>query len=371
MEGIDSFDGPRFVQLHLLTSYPPSNLNRDDLGRPKTAVMGDVNRLRVSSQSLKRAWRTSDLFKDAMDGHLGVRTKSLGRKVYRDLRDEGVAREDAIDWAREIASEFASLDVTRKSDVNDVKDGEEDPAEAGILDTGQLFHLSPGELERVEDLAERIAERGEGPEEDELDILRERTNAVDVSMFGRMLADNPTYNVEAAVQVSHALTVHGVTVEDDFFTAVDDLNTDEDTGSGHMGELEFGSGVYYLYVCVNRHQLAANLGPEHQDLVDPAIQSLTEAAAKVAPEGKQATFGSRAYASYLMAEKGDQQPRSLSVAFLEPVQGQNAMAEAIEELEDQAQAFDRTYGDTAEDRARMDAHRGKGSLDQVLEFLGE
>jgi len=188
-------------------------------------------------------------------------------------------------------------------------------------------------------------------------------------MFGRMLADNAEYNVEAAVQVSHALTVHGVTVEDDFFTAVDDLNTDEDTGSGHMGELEFGSGVYYLYLCINRHQLAANLGPEHQDLVDPSMQALTEAAAKVAPEGKQATFGSRAYASYLLAEKGDQQPRSLSVAFLQPVEGRDVMAQAIDALEEQVQTFDRTYGDTADARARMDAHRGKGGLEQTLEFL--
>jgi CRISPR system Cascade subunit CasC len=150
---------------------------------------------------------------------------------------------------------------------------------------------------------------------------------------------------------------------------VRDLNTGEETGSGHMGELEFGAGVYYLYLCINRHQLAANLAPEHRDLVDPSIRSLTEAAAKVAPEGKQATFGSRAYASYLLAEKGNQQPRSLSVAFLEPVEGRDVMEEAIEGLEEQAQAFDRTYGDSADDRARMDAHREKGSLDQVLDFL--
>jgi CRISPR system Cascade subunit CasC len=368
MTDIEDFDGPRFVQLHLLTSYPPSNLNRDDLGRPKTAVMGDVNRLRVSSQSLKRAWRTSDLFKDALSGHIGKRTRALGRKVYRDLRQRDISREDAIDWSREIAGHFASLDAS-DSDADDVKESEEDPTEAGILDTGQLFHLSPEEFSRVEDLTQRIAERGEGPEDDELDVLRERTNAIDISMFGRMLADNAEYNVEAAVQVSHALTVHGVTVEDDFFTAVDDLNTDEDTGSGHMGELEFGSGVYYLYLCINRHQLAANLGPEHQDLVDPSMQALTEAAAKVAPEGKQATFGSRAYASYLLAEKGDQQPRSLSVAFLQPVEGRDVMAQAIDALEEQVQTFDRTYGDTADARARMDAHRGKGGLEQTLEFL--
>ena len=85
----------QFIQLHILTSYPPANLNRDDLGRPKTAVMGGTQRLRISSQSLKRAWRTSDLFEQALKGHLGTRTKEMGVRVLNALKEKGVAEEQA------------------------------------------------------------------------------------------------------------------------------------------------------------------------------------------------------------------------------------------------------------------------------------
>src|SRR5690606_8337809 len=99
----------RFVQLHLLTSYPPANLNRDDLGRPKTARMGGVERLRISSQSLKRTWRTSDLFQEALAGHLGTRTKMLGISVYEQLLAGGVDAKNALAWAKAIAEQFGKL----------------------------------------------------------------------------------------------------------------------------------------------------------------------------------------------------------------------------------------------------------------------
>ena len=96
----------RFIQLHILTSYPPANLNRDDLGRPKTAKMGGVDRLRVSSQSLKRHWRTSDLFQSALQGHLGQRTKLLGKRVFDQMVEQGVPEKKAVAWAKEIAAVF-------------------------------------------------------------------------------------------------------------------------------------------------------------------------------------------------------------------------------------------------------------------------
>jgi CRISPR system Cascade subunit CasC len=90
----------RFVQLHLLTSYPPANLNRDDLGRPKTAMMGGQPRLRVSSQSLKRAWRTSDIFENALKGHIGTRTKEMGAQMFTVLKEKGIGKKDAMDWTK-------------------------------------------------------------------------------------------------------------------------------------------------------------------------------------------------------------------------------------------------------------------------------
>ena len=93
----------RFIQLHMLTAYPPANLNRDDMGRPKTAKMGGYDRLRVSSQSLKRTWRTSHFFEQALKGHIGTRTKEMGLKVYDQLIDKGIKYKDALEWSKSIA----------------------------------------------------------------------------------------------------------------------------------------------------------------------------------------------------------------------------------------------------------------------------
>jgi CRISPR system Cascade subunit CasC len=126
----------KFVQLHLLTSYPPANLNRDDLGRPKTAMMGGANRLRISSQSLKRAWRTSDAFKQALAEHVGVRTKEMGVRVYRSLIEKGVKDKQAQDWAKSIAGIFGKLKSAKK--------GEDEDSLIG-LEIEQLAHFSPEE----------------------------------------------------------------------------------------------------------------------------------------------------------------------------------------------------------------------------------
>ena len=115
----------KFIQLHILTSYPPANLNRDDLGRPKTAKMGGVDRLRVSSQSLKRAWRTSSLFQSSLNDHLGTRTKKLGEQAYEQLDAGGVDKAKAKKWASSIAGAFGKVK----------KDNE--------LEIEQLAHVSP------------------------------------------------------------------------------------------------------------------------------------------------------------------------------------------------------------------------------------
>jgi len=204
----------RFIQLHVLTAYPPSNLNRDDTGRPKTALVGDALRLRISSQSLKRAWRTSEAFESAMAGHLGTRTKLIGGKVFKSFIDAGIAEKTAREWSRLIAGQFGKLKDEKKL-AND-KD----------LEIEQLAHISPEEVAAVDALASRCAERKEAPTADELKLLAKPRTAVDIAMFGRMLAnpDATKFEVEAAVQVAHAITVHRSAVEDDYFSAVHDLN---------------------------------------------------------------------------------------------------------------------------------------------------
>ena len=342
----------RFVQLHLLTSYPPSNLNRDDLGRPKTAVVGGANRLRISSQSLKRAWRTSELFDAAMGDHKGTRTKRIGQEVFSRLRDKGVAEKDANTWAIEIAGCFGKV---KKDD----------------LDIEQLAHIAPVERSAVNALADRLAEEMRPPNPEELELLHHDTKAVDIALFGRMLASKPTYNIEAAAQVAHAITVHAATVDDDYFTAVDDLNThDEDTGAAHIGETGFSAGVFYLYVCINRGLLLENLQGD-SDLANKTLASLLEAAAKVSPTGKQNSFASRAYASYILAELGMQQPRSLAAAFLKPVQGQDQVREAIKSLELQKEHFDKVYGPCSDHSLSLNAVTGEGNLEEMIRFITE
>ena len=351
----------RFIQIHLLTAYPPANLNRDDMGRPKTAKMGGSDRLRVSSQSLKRTWRTSDLFQSALSGHVGIRTRMLGKEVFKSLLAAGITEKKAKEWAQSIAGQFGKLK----------KESKDKPL--AELEIEQLVHVSPAEQGAIDALVQRLITEQRAPESEELNLLRREEMAADIALFGRMLAAKPAFNIEAACQVAHAISVHPVTIEDDYFTAVDDLNAgDEDAGAGHIGETGFAAGLFYSYICINKALLVDNLSGD-EDLAAKAIAALVEAATKVAPEGKQNSFGSRAYASYVLAEKGDQQPRSLSVAFLKPV-GRNCedyQATAIELLNQQQRNFDQVYGNCADTRYAINAVTGDGSLQELLTFVSE
>ncbi len=348
-----------FIQLHLLTSYPPSNLNRDDLGRPKTAIMGGKTRLRVSSQSLKRAWRTSDIFAEAMKGHVGIRTKAMGVEVYNAFKAKGVADGKAKERAKQIAAVFGKCKKANAAN----------PLEE--LEIEQLAHFSPEEKTAIFALVDKLASGSAAPSDSDLTLLQKKHTAVDIAMFGRMLASSPVFNTEAAVQVAHAITVHAVAVEDDYFTAVDDLNSgEEDLGAAHIGETEFAAGLFYLYLCINRDLLIENLGGD-RDLANKALASLVEAAAKVAPNGKQNSFASRAYASYILAEKGEQQPRSLSVAYLKPVRGEDVLGTAITEIETKRANMEKTYGKCADTTKTMNAETGEGSLSDIISFVKE
>ncbi|MGB9499442.1 MAG: type I-E CRISPR-associated protein Cas7/Cse4/CasC [Dissulfuribacterales bacterium] len=349
----------RFIQMHILTSYPPSNLNRDDLGRPKTAKMGGVDRLRISSQSLKRAWRTSDIFQESLSGNIGKRTKRLGKAVYDYLVEKGADAKKAKEWAKLISEQFGKPKKESKS------------KELEDLEIEQIAHIGNEEWKDIFNLADLLVAENRKPETGELDLLRKKQATVDIALFGRMLASKPDYSVEAAAQVAHALTVHPVTVEDDYFTAVDDLNRgEEDAGAGHVGEAGFAAGLFYLYTCINRELLKENLNGD-KDLTNKTIEAFVDAALKVAPSGKQNSFASRSYASYVLAEKGNQQPRSLSVAFLKPVIEQDMLKGAIDRLEDARNKMDQAYGDCADDHKIMNVDARQGNLKDIQSFVKE
>ena len=231
-----------FFQLHLLIPYGPSNPNRDDTGQPKSARVGGAPRLRISSQSLKRAWRTSDVFRDRLEGSLGERTRRIGEVAYQHLlnKESPMPEAEALPVARLVARIFG--DVHKKDDKHPTY-------------TKQLVFVSPQERSRAIALADSFASGERDISQYDLDratkagankvnaaidslrgeVLQHIDRTADIAMFGRMLADSPQFNREAAVQVSHAITTHRAEAEDDFYSAVDDLKPEkdpEDSGAG-------------------------------------------------------------------------------------------------------------------------------------------
>ena len=350
-----------FIQLHLLTAYAPSNLNRDDLGRPKTAKMGNTDRLRISSQSLKRAWRTSDCFYQSLSDHIGVRSRRFARDwVYKPMVDNGISEKIAKESAIKIAGQFGKLKNEKSP---------KDPLDN--LEIEQLVHISSNEQQVIKQLVDLLISEKREPTDNEVKLLRKENSSIDIALFGRMLADSPAFNIEAACQVSHALGVSAVTIENDFFTAVDDLNDyDVDAGSAHLGSRGFASALFYTYVCISRDLLLENLNGD-EILVEKTLKALTESAAKVAPTGMQNSFASRAYTSYLLIEKGSQQPRSLAVAYFNPIRSQDLVNDAITRLEEQRDKFDRVYGQCADSRYVLNSETGEGTLSAALDFVAQ
>lgn len=339
----------RFVQLHLLTSYPPANLNRDDLGNPKTARLGGIERLRVSSQSLKRAWRTSELFQQELAGNIGTRTKRLGVEAFEALSKAGATDKQAREWANQIAKVYGAV----KKD--------------NPLEIEQLVHVAPEERATLDALLVTLAQEKRAPSEEELNALLHQQTAVDIAMFGRMLAAKTEFNGEAAVQVAHSIGVHASFIEDDYFTAVDDLNQNE-PGAAHIGESGFAAAVFYQYLCIDRDLLKKNLGGD-EALTQKALRALAKAAVTIGPNGKQNSYASRAYAHFALAEKGSQQPRSLSLAFVKPVSGGDYASEAVDALELVRGNMDKVYGNCADSRNQFNVLTGEGSLVELLDFV--
>ncbi len=348
----------QFLQLHFLTIYPPSNPNRDDQGRPKTAIFGGAPRLRLSSQSLKRAARMSDAIQLTLAGHLGQRTQRLGDEVRDYLSAQGADEKQATDIAKQVA------DVFGKIDENALKDGK--------IRTRQLAFVSPDERAFALELAKKALDGEPLPDNKNKAlkklVLRSADGAADIAMFGRMLADDPDFNREAAVQVSHAITTHKAAVEDDFYTAVDDLkNAAEDAGAGFVGDAGFGSGVYYLYACVDTGLLVENLAGD-RELARKSIAALIEALATSSPSGKKNSFAHQTRASFIRAECGPEQPRSLAGAFFKPVQGEDLMLASIEALCRTAMQMDAAYGGPATPPLEMHVAAGEGTLDDIKSF---
>lgn len=345
-----------FIQFHLLTSYGPSNPNRDDQGRPKQAMVGGSPRLRMSSQSVKRALRESSFFALDLAGQMGVRTKRLHEKLVTHLIEAGIADKAARAAADEVAAVFGKLDAPKKGE------------EARVATT--LAFISPQEWALAEELAKKIVAGDPLPKDKDLKklVLRRADGAIDIAMFGRMLADDADFNRDAAVQVAHAITTHSAQAEEDWFSAVDDLNKAEETGAGHLGEIAFGSGVFYQYVCVNLDLLVENLGGD-RELAARGLEALARGLAQSTPRGKQNTFAHHPRAHYILAESGAQAPRDLSGAFFSPIKTQPWLEASVAALCKTRDDLDRAYGQVWDENCVLHVGQG-GTLAEIVAFAG-
>ena len=307
-----------FIELHIIQNFAPSNLNRDDTGNPKEAEFGGVRRARISSQAIKRAIRTEPIFIKATQVEPGVRTRLLARKLTEKLVNAGKPEEEARIVALAFAEAFSGkMDKDRTSVLIYLS-----PEEIQQMAQTLLDHWDEV-LEAVQKLDEKKPDLKHTPlpnlVKDFLRQTRNRTSAPDIALFGRMLADKPELNLDAASQVAHALSTHRVNMEIDFFTAVDDLQREEETGAGMMGVTGYNSATYYRYARIDWNQLVDNLDG-NKDLARRTVEGFLLAALRAIPTGKQNSFAAQNPPSFALAvTRTDGMSWNLVNAFEKPV----------------------------------------------------
>jgi CRISPR system Cascade subunit CasC len=356
---------PRFLQIHFLTSYAGALLNRDDAGLAKRLSYGGAVRTRVSSQCLKRHWRTSaDGWSLAATGaSLSTRTRDVFRYAMRDslIAAAPSVSEDIIDAAG------AALSRGLYGDKAD------DPKkrQALLLGWREIDFLTQSLAEIVvaaadaKAAAEAVTAMFKGKEtKANLSAIRDAAGALaaglEAALFGRMVTSDPAANTDAAMHVAHAFTVHEQESETDYFTVVDDLKLredDADSGSAGIFDTELTSGLYYGYVVIDVPLLVANISgvkPESwaeastdRELPAKVVQHLVHLIATVSPGAKKGSTAPYAFANTLLIEAGARQPRSLAAAFERPVRGGRdasltIAAESV--LFGRLLAVDRAYG---------------------------
>lgn len=325
-----------YVDVHVLQTVPPSNINRDDNGTPKHALYGGVRRARVSSQAWKRATRMA--FADAIPKQdLATRTKRISSMLAATL----TARTDldAQQAARLATALLVPLGVKagKKAD-----------------DTAYLLFFGRRQLDAIAGLvaeqASSLAAFSDADLKKHCDALPiidtlNQGHPIDVALFGRMVADTKGLNVDAAVQVAHALSTHGVETEFDYYTAVDDENT-EDSGAGMIGTIEFNSATLYRYTTVSVHQLLENLA-DPQATAD-AVRHFIDAFVRCMPGGYANSFAPRTLPHLVLVALREDQPVNLVGAYEKAVRGgSDGIAEkSARRLAAEFKAANETWGTT-------------------------
>lgn len=344
---------PRFVQIHTLASYPAVLLNRDDAGLAKRLPYGGVSRLRVSSQCLKRHWRTAE---DAWA------LKAVGAPMA--LRSREVVEREIIPQLTGAAPETTeAIRVALTKKLFGDKGVEIKNRQALLLGRPEIDYLvalareaaATGSVKSAETLIEARIGKGEGKKN--LAAMREVAGnlaaGLESALFGRMVTSDPEANTDAAIHVAHAFTVHKEESESDYFTVVDDLRRLDPSEAGTAGifETELTSGLFYGYVVVDVPALIDNLGGDRA-LAARVTEHLLHLIATVSPGAKKGGTAPYAYAELMLVELGARQPRSLAGAFRRPVRldHDGGLDAALAALEGHLAAFDSNYG-AHEDRA--------------------
>lgn len=288
-----------FVDINILQTVPPSNVNRDDTGSPKTAIFGGTKRARVSSQAWKHAVRVA--FKQLFDAEfLGSRTKKVGEMIATEIKklNPEISDEKALKDAV-AAGDMAGLSMSKKKE--------------GMVEA--LTFLS---VAQAKALAELIT-NGEKDKNLYKKALKENPS-VDMALFGRMVASDPSLNYDASTQVAHSISTHTINNEYDYFTAVDDCQEDDNAGAGHLGTVEFNSSTLYRYATVNVTELAKTLGV---NVTPEVVAKFVKAFALSMPTGFKNSFANGTFPDLVYVTIRNDQPVNLCGAFEVPVTSNN------------------------------------------------
>jgi len=361
----------KFLQLHFLTSYPAALLNRDDAGFAKRIPFGGIVRTRVSSQCLKRHWRTfeGEYSLASLEIPMSIRSRlTFDYYIRRPLVEEGVSDDLAVAVTEALAIEV--LGQSAKAERAKAREAEESGSDdIASLQTGQITVLGHPEVEYLLGITRLVVQENTDPKKvrkvlkDQLGkdgrknllALGKAAIGLDGAMFGRMVTSDILARGDAAVHVAHALTVHAEETESDYFSAVDDLKQIEEhqLGSGHIGNVELTSGLYYGYLVIDVPLLVSNLeGCEHthwqqadRELAARVCERMVQLVARVSPGAKLGSTAPYAYAHFLMVESGSSQPRTLANAFLKPVREYpDLLGNTYHALSDYVEELDKVYG---------------------------
>lgn len=335
-----------YLDLHVLQTLPPNNINRDDTGAPKSATFGGVPRQRVSSQAWKRAIRKD--FENYLDPtQLGFRTRRVVEKIVQRIweleHDESLT--DDSDQEQLATYSAAITEILNKAGIktDTPKSKSETDPETEHPQTGYLLFLSDHQISNVaravlESPDQKWTKKTAGE-------LLNVDHSVDVAMFGRMVADAAEYNVDAAVQVAHAIGVSPSEPEFDYFTAVDDVvEASDETGAGMIGTVQMTSSTLYRFATINLHGLLKNLGDSEATV--EATLAFVKAFLTSLPTGKQNTFANNTLPEAVLVRLRTDRSISLVNAFEDPVPLENdggRRLEAVRKLVAEAQSIDEMY----------------------------